>query len=290
MRIMTVGGVRIVVNPLLPLLILLCALTGSLVRLALAFLSLAVHEAAHTALSRALGYAVSEIELLPFGFVARLNERPRGLWDELMIAAAGPIASLVMAVTLSQFAGALRGAGILYELAGINTGIALINLLPAVPLDGGRMAKALLGRVLAPRAAAVTAAIISFVVSLAAIFTGTFILIRGGSNITLAVFGVFLAAGAAGEYRRREGAGLTATIDRRESIGRGGTLAARQIVVGRDACCRDVLKHFRSSRFTLLLVVDADMRPIAQLSEADVVDRISKFGPEARICAEDLTR
>lgn len=115
------------------------------------FASLIVHEYAHALVARRDGTAIRGITLFVFGGVAELEDEPASAGGELRMAIAGPIASVVLSAMfyLAGSAGERIGwpepaLGVLYYLAAINFVLAAFNLLPAFPLDGGRVLRALL--------------------------------------------------------------------------------------------------------------------------------------------------
>ncbi|MCA9677661.1 MAG: site-2 protease family protein [Kofleriaceae bacterium] len=111
----------------------------------LAFASVLLHELGHAVVARALGVRVSGIELSFFGGAAKMVELPKSANHEIAIAAAGPIVSLALAGAGFGL-GAMTGAGVLTLVGWINVVIAIFNLIPALPMDGGRILRALLTR------------------------------------------------------------------------------------------------------------------------------------------------
>jgi Zn-dependent protease/CBS domain-containing protein len=116
-------------------------------------LSIVAHELSHAVVARRFGLPIRGITLFVFGGVAEMSEEPRSPGAELWMAAAGPAASVVLAVAflgLGALSGWLRWpaavSGILAYMAWINGAVALFNLIPAFPLDGGRILRALLWR------------------------------------------------------------------------------------------------------------------------------------------------
>lgn len=109
----------------------------------LAFASVLLHELGHALTARSLGVGVSGIELHFFGGAAKMLDQPRGARDEILIALAGPAVSFALA-GIGWLAYAATGASILYLLAWINTIIGAFNLIPAMPMDGGRVLRAAL--------------------------------------------------------------------------------------------------------------------------------------------------
>ena len=116
---------------------------------ALLFVSVVAHELGHAFVAKYFGIPVRDVTLFIFGGVARLGREPRRARDELLIALAGPAASLLLAL---GFAGLRRAGGGMPEpylalfgwLAAANAILAGFNLLPGFPMDGGRVVRALL--------------------------------------------------------------------------------------------------------------------------------------------------
>ncbi len=114
-------------------------------------LSLLAHEVAHALVARRSGVEVDGITLWMFGGVARLRGEPDDAGAELRISAVGPLVSLTLAaaffvITLALDAAGAQGiaVGVFRWLAIINGVLAVFNLMPAAPLDGGRILRAFL--------------------------------------------------------------------------------------------------------------------------------------------------
>lgn len=116
------------------------------------FLSIFLHEFAHAGVARIEGLRVIEIVLHPFGGLTRFGREPGSPREEFRIAIAGPVASLVLAMLFAALAAAAAAidAAILFvisiTLAVGNFILALFNLFPGYPLDGGRIVRAYLWR------------------------------------------------------------------------------------------------------------------------------------------------
>ncbi|PWK57984.1 site-2 protease family protein [Roseicyclus mahoneyensis] len=110
------------------------------------FASLILHELAHSLVARRYGLGIGGITLFLFGGVAELVDEPKSAASEFWIAIAGPIMSFVLAGLFGLAALVAGGAGVvgilLGYLASINLVLAVFNLIPAFPLDGGRVLRA----------------------------------------------------------------------------------------------------------------------------------------------------
>lgn len=114
------------------------------------FASVLAHEFSHALVARTRDVEVDEITLFLFGGVAKMKGEPEDAASEFWIAAAGPLLSIVLGIAILFGAGAIEGivpewvrAG-LWWLGVINIALALFNLVPGFPLDGGRILRAIL--------------------------------------------------------------------------------------------------------------------------------------------------
>ncbi|MFT3696370.1 MAG: site-2 protease family protein [Kofleriaceae bacterium] len=111
----------------------------------IAFASVLLHELGHALVARHLGVRISGIELGFFGGAAKMVELPKTANHELAIAAAGPAVSLVLA-GIGLGLGAMTHVPLIAWIGYTNLILAAFNLIPALPMDGGRMLRALLTR------------------------------------------------------------------------------------------------------------------------------------------------
>lgn len=131
------------------------AMVEGMVFILLLFTCVVLHEFGHALAARAYGIHTPDITLLPIGGVARLERMPEKPSQELVVAVAGPLVNVVIAlglfVVLRKFTGldnlASLGEGrvaLLEGLLSVNVMLVLFNCLPAFPMDGGRILRALL--------------------------------------------------------------------------------------------------------------------------------------------------
>jgi Zn-dependent protease len=168
------------------------------------FTCVVLHELSHSLVARRHGIPVREIELLPIGGVSKLSRSPEDPRVELRIAAAGPAASLGVAAALAVVAVAagvslwpptLYGGGLLARLVWANVLLAGFNLVPAFPLDGGRVLRAALEARTDRATATATAARIGRWFALAMVAIGVLV------NVWLVLIGAFVWVASRAEER-----------------------------------------------------------------------------------------
>jgi Zn-dependent protease len=177
-------------------------IASSLVWLVVIFGCVLLHELAHCLVGRRRGAVVHEIELLPIGGVSKLERLPEEPKDELAMAIAGPLASVAIAgaaglvaalVSVPLLPFTLYDGPLLARTFWFNLVIAGFNLLPAFPLDGGRVFRALLERRHDLRTATHIAVRVGHAVAVALVVVGLFV------NIWFVIIGVFVYMGASVE-------------------------------------------------------------------------------------------
>ncbi len=267
------------------LLVFFAFLSNNLPSLLLSLLALSLHELCHALMARGLGYAIAAIELEPFGFVAQLEKTVNDRWDELLIAASGPLFSLIAGLVFLA-AKNLIGTGFLYfeEFGRINLWIAAVNLLPALPLDGGRAAKAAVTAVLSEKAA--VRLLSGFGMAAGSVFfaLGAWLLLNRQINPTFIIWGLFLPLAALREWRAQRGYRVFSMIKRMGVLKSGGTAAVHCLAVHQSLNAKAAMKLFGDSRYVVLYVVDDEMKMLGELDEASVLNGLAVLGQEARLC------
>lgn len=167
------------------------------------FACVVAHEFGHALMARRYGIRTPDITLLPIGGLARLERMPENPLHEIWVALAGPAVNIVIWLVLTLLFGAraalgdlgdgaLSSGGFLGQLATVNLILALFNMIPAFPMDGGRVFRALLclrmDRVRATRIASYAGQGVAVLLAFVGLSTGNAILV-------LVAFFVFIAAG-----------------------------------------------------------------------------------------------
>ncbi|WP_267594603.1 site-2 protease family protein [Carbonactinospora thermoautotrophica] len=239
----------------------------------LLYASVLVHELSHSVVARCLGLPVRRISLYLLGGVSEIEREPRTPGQEFLVAFAGPLLSLVLGgcgiLALQVVEGPGVGYLLLFELTFANLLVGGFNLVPGLPLDGGRVLRAAVwkltgrsftGTVVAAWVGRAAALVIIALPALAALAG------RSPGLITLAwalLIGSFIWMGAAQAVRH-------ARIRERLPLLRARTLTRRALPVSADLPLSEALRRAGEVGANAFVVVDHEDKPVAVVSGAAV--------------------
>jgi Zn-dependent protease/CBS domain-containing protein len=256
---------------------------SGLIFMVLLFGCVLLHEFGHIFTARAFGVATPDVTLLPIGGVARLERIPEKPSEEFLIAIAGPLVNVVIALVLYQFGGAETRSGAAFaavdntqipmidRLAAVNLFLALFNMIPAFPMDGGRVLRALLaiklGFVRATEIAASIGQGFAFLLGFIGLFYNPIL-------IFIAIF-VYLAASS------------EAHMVALRAVSRGvpvSTATMTQIAtLTPDAHIDEAVQTLLRTSQSEFPVVDAARKPVGLLGRGDIIRALKELGPDARV-------
>ena len=255
---------------------------NGLVFIVLLFLCVLLHEFGHIFTARAFGIRTPDVILLPIGGVSRLERIPERPRQEFLVTIAGPMVNVAIAFILIVIGGANLSAerlaalgsadvSLIDRLAAVNLVLAIFNLIPAFPMDGGRVLRALLATRLGYVRATEVAATIGQGVAFALGFLGLFF---NPLLIFIAIF-VYLAASAEAHLvaTRAMSRGVPVTAAMMTQF---ATLTPDEHV---DAAVETLL-HTRQGEFP---VVDGNGRPLGVLTRNDLIRALKTRGPQGRV-------
>ena len=240
----------------------------------LLYLSVLIHELSHSLVARGFGLPVRRILLYPLGGFSEIEREPPTPAQEFLVSAAGPAMSLALA-------GIGYGIDVLAHPSGIphvlidrlilaNVVVGVFNLLPGLPLDGGRLLRAGLWKVTGrsgySTVLAAWAGRVLAVVLVAAVF------VRPSSTLGLSDgYGIWLIAIAAFMWMSASQALRSARIRERLPALQARALARRAIPIPSNLPLAEAIRRADLAQARALVVVDHDAKPIAIVNEGAVM-------------------
>ena len=189
-------GVRVRVHPLFLLSAVIACVAHMALQVAILFACVLLHELGHAVMARGLGYRVEEIELLPFGGMAKLAHGDLGCSprNEALVAIAGPVVNLGLGWSGLALAASGAAPSSAYQAwVTLNLWLAVFNLLPCLPLDGGRLWRASRSRHVGYARATEGAYRMGFAISALLTALGVLAFLAGRPHMGALILGLFLA-------------------------------------------------------------------------------------------------
>jgi Zn-dependent protease/CBS domain-containing protein len=245
------------------------------------FTCVVLHEFGHILTARRFGIVSTEVTLLPIGGVANIDRMPDKPYQELLIAIAGPAVNVVIATALFLALGAVDltaaahvddpSIGLVERLAVANLFLAVFNMIPAFPMDGGRVLRAGLamwiGQEKATRIAAGIGQAFAFVLG----FLGLF------GNPLLVFIAIFIYIAAAGEAQ------MTIVSETTRDVTAGEAMETRIATIGRGATIGEAVDTLLATSQDDFPLLDANGRLHGLLTRADIVEALKTTEPGAPI-------
>lgn len=250
--------------------------------------SLVAHEIAHLAVAWVLGLRVEEVIITPFGGMARLDTHleadPQA---ETSVALAGPFQSFFLAGLMLFLSGdQLFDQRLVRFCFEVNANLAFFNLIPALPLDGGRALRGLMAQRYGYRRVTVWMALLGRFCGIAMAGAALLVWVRTETHtlfLTPLVGGLFVAFGAGEEGEAATYRSYRQFLRKREQLKESRVLSARQLVAVEGTRLAELMEHLVSRRYHVVLVVDRALRPLGTLYEAELMEAFQALGPEATV-------
>lgn len=286
MRLVRIFGVDFRLNIFFLLLFLLYYYFGIILQALIVFSAVLVHEIGHIMVALGYGIKVREIELLPFGGVAKLEGNIElDPLIEIYVAVAGPITS-----------GFLVLLGLVMEKTGIgnqqwlpffircNLMLLAFNLVPAFPLDGGRVFRAITSFRFGLKKATDNAVRLSQAISIVLAVAGIYsIFLTHGKDINLLIIAIFLLYCALKEKGSAMYIFMKFLTKKKEELLKEGVLLTRQVIALDTSFLRDVVKFFVPKKYHIVSVVDKKHSILGTFTEGEIIEGLLHYGPDARV-------
>ncbi|RAI40777.1 site-2 protease family protein [Rhodoplanes roseus] len=246
------------------------------------FACVLAHEFGHIFAARAFGVTTPDVTLLPIGGVARLERIPEAPGEEFLVAVAGPAVNVVIAFLLIVVLGADPAArnlsaienttvSLADKLAAVNIFLVLFNMIPAFPMDGGRVLRALLAIRLGHVRATEIAAWIGQATAFAFGFIGLF------SNPMLIFIAIFVYMAATSEAQ------LVAIRAMSRDVPVSAAMITQFATLTPDEPIEAAIETLLSTSQQEFPVVDGQRRLFGVLSRADMIRALKEVGPQAPV-------
>lgn len=269
------GKVKLSFDPLIIIFAFVFAFLGQGILLANYFAVLFLHEYAHAYVAKNLGYEIKNMRVSPFGICLNMDKSVMLAKDEIKIALAGPVMNLILAVCcFALWWGFPVTYNYLYMFCFANVITAVINFLPAYPLDGGRVMMAVINSYKSRNSSARICMAINIIIAacLAALFI---ISLNFGVNITYLFMGVFILLGAFNKNSKYNYDYLTYKNLKSKTKG----VKVKSIVVNKNTPLFKLISYTNYTHFLQFVVLDDNGEVLTVFYETELEKLCEKFEP-----------
>ncbi len=260
-------------------LLLVSYFSGGLLTLLSAYAVMTLHELFHLAALLITKERIGAFLLMPFGISLRLPSKlSRKPGKEIFVALAGPFSNLLMLLLypiLKDYYGDSHALLLFWVL---NVSALCLNLLPCLPLDGGRALRAILTKQMGYLSAADVMQKISRYVVIVLLALGFILFFITGLNVSLLIAGGFLAFHLAEEKRQNEYEIMQELLYNKEKLRKKGLMRSRVISALEETPARDVFRRLSYDRFHIIVILNEKQEPLRFITEANLVHSIIKKG------------
>ncbi|AKL95100.1 peptidase M50 [Clostridium aceticum] len=247
-----------------------------------------VHELAHSLTSIHYGIDVEEIELFPFGGVAKANNYlEMDPFKEMVIAIVGPMSNFIMMfvmIVLQSYIALQMELVHFFILSNLTIG--LFNMLPILPLDGGRILRAYISSKIGLKRGTKAAIRISKVLTIFLFLTGIHFGIRAQENLFLCGVAVFLYIKANKEKEMMTYTSIYQIVTKKKQLLEKGIMDVKYLTALESIDLRKTVQEFSTWKYHLVTVINTKGKVLGSLSESEILDAMIKYNH--RITLGDL--
>lgn len=248
-------------------------IAGLMEEYAAAFLSMLAHELSHLAAASICGAKAGIINISVLGFSAVIRDGNCSRKEQILIYSSGPVFNLLVFAAAALADHLIRGdQKVLRLLSASNLFLALFNLLPVLPLDGGRLILGLLAEDMGIMAAGRLLRKLAWFISVPAGLLGIYQFCISSFNISLMVTALYIMIISMTGRLESALMNIRQLVYRKSRLMKKGMYPARDIVVLKRAKLSESLKSMDFDRFHIIYVLDDNLRIIGLFTENEIID------------------
>lgn len=284
MKVIKVHGITLSIHILFFPVALLLYFLESIEIMIILLAIIMIHELSHGFIARLFGIKIKEIQILPIGGIVKLDKSfTFSNREEIAISAAGPISNIILSATvffLQKYFGWQNHLNFILFSSLI---IGIFNLIPVLPLDGGRIFRSCLAYILGYKNATKVIVIFSKIFAFFLIGINILILSTGSYNFVLILVGIFIFHESKKEKELVLYTNMKDIATKKESLNRQGSMDSQHITVLPQTSLGEIFKQFTPKKFHIIYVLDEHYALKGILTEDQVLSGILEHGMHGKI-------
>ncbi|WP_026475951.1 site-2 protease family protein [Alkaliphilus transvaalensis] len=278
-------GMEIKINPLLFPLITLSFYLGHYRELIITLVIVTLHEMAHYKVSEYYAINIKEIELFPFGGVIKVDdELVLEPYKEIIVSIAGPLSNFLM-FSIGYFLGLYFPIKeeLLMIFLRANIMIGIFNLVPIIPLDGGRILRAILNYLWGMKRATKISVLIGKTLSVLLLLTGIYYTSQSIEHLYLILLAIFLYFNVHREKKMVFFLFFRDVLRKKKTLQKKGIMNSKYLTVIETIDISRVFHEFSTGRYHFVTVISLKGEILGTLTESQILDAVASYGSEMTI-------
>lgn len=258
--------------------IIICLIIGFRGELAVSVAVVIFHEFVHYITARKLGFSGFDIELSPVGARLKFEDLDQATpKEDFIISISGPLSNICLAVFF-YFISIMYSSNLVHFLYISNLSLGLFNLIPAFPLDGGRILRDISARKMLYKKANQHMIFISVIIGILFMFLFIYFNLKGENNFSLGIIGLFIILSSFKERERVSYIIMGDIIKKKFSFMKKGYIHNISTSVFYKNDLLSVFSIIEKNRYNIFLVLDEDMKVIDTIFEEEIINALNKYG------------
>lgn len=278
MKILKIKNINIKINIFMAIIFILFFLFGYTAEVLITVLTVLIHELFHSFTAKKLGFKVDEVEIFPFGGIAKFQSlNSASPKEEIFICMMGPLSNFLIMIIFMGIKSIYSDFHLIDYIIKINKLMLLINILPVFPLDGGKIIRAVLSLFIGYKSSTVKLTYITYI--LCTIIIVCDILYGLTYNIIYtSLIVVFILTAAKKEREMAAFVFISSITGKANDINKKKKMKVHLLVCLRNIKTKEVLECFLPNRYHIFIIINTNGETIGTITESQLINGIFDYG------------
>ncbi|MTI68761.1 MAG: hypothetical protein FH751_00705 [Firmicutes bacterium] len=279
MTLITIKGIKIKINIFFIILLAIYIYIGYFIDICIILFSLIIHEISHIVMAVKKGVKIDEICLLPFGGFIKLksfiSENPK---KEILTCIMGPLSNLIIAIIFIIINECFVSVYMVEYIIRINLFLFILNMLPILPLDGGRIIRGILSYNIGIKLATKVIMILTYIISSLTMVYGSLNILKNNEGIYIILLGVYIVIAARKEKDLAAFIFIKQILTKKEKILKKGVMKAHFLVGLKSVTIKSILDNFLPGKYHIIIVIDNSGTQLGTINEEELIKGAMELG------------
>lgn len=279
MNIFKINDFKIKINIFMLLMIVLYFYFGYFIEVFIMFLTVLVHEISHIIAARRYGFKVDEIEIFPFGGIARFEDlKTIYPGEEVFICAMGPLSNFIIMILFIGIKSFYTNSYIINYIIEVNKLMFILNLLPVLPLDGGKILRTILSLFIGYKSSTIKLVYITYIICTFIILYDILNGIIGFEVTYLSTIAVFAIIAAKKEKEMAAFVFIRSITRKTNDLNKKKKMKVHILVCIKTVNIKEAIECFLPNRYHIFIIIKSNGETIGTITEGQLLEGIFRYG------------